>query len=588
MITGGSSIDFLEGNGTAGPFTVDIDFSSASELNGVYQTTAGAVSALTVASADPVAKTVTFNETVPALATLAVYRTVALTQTEQFRRHGNFDKVRHSDAFDKLTKMMQQLYEESDRLVKVHETTRFPFDLRPGNTLSQKAGGAIRVNAAGTGLDTLAEALTLETASQNATAAAASASAAAASATGAASFASSAATAAANAVANEEELSRLDEKLWGNSYEITSGDTITAAGVYHIGGTSDATVNISVADDESRVTIKSSSGNIRDITVNVQGSYVTPWTKPIVMRYPYQSLTLIRQNGVFHVADEWEDGGEEAIPQLKYVGDDSFTVRLIDTQVHDRMHMWLQDDHMWMYDGSSVTVDTTSATYYDDGVSTSLTADKHYYTYFVPDYSAGFRELKPVISLNDPETGPSGSSIYRFVGSIKVDSSGDIIEFRQAGARMYWVGHTVQVINYTNISGSTTTPPYGEWHGSGDYGNQGPFNTDTTLPMTAHKAIIHGYTLPYVDNTGFFHKLFITGGPFPTANPPLGTATTWVMEGFWQYVSQAKYGGTGTHEIPIDQSNGEIWSTWTGFGAAGQKNRMNIRCEGYVDGYLDE
>lgn len=132
-----------------------------------------------------------------------------------------------------------------------------------------------------------------------------------------------------------------------------------------------------------------------------------------------------------------------------------------------------------------------------------------YYVYLVPSATAGVMDV--VASATDPDGGgPTGYSIYRYIGSFYNDSSGDIREFFQVGNRFY---------QYSNPGLTPSTTPF----------TAAVLDISDYVPVTADAGIFQ----LKLDNgvSGDGHQYWIS--PEPTASlthvQTLGVASTTVM-----------------------------------------------------------
>jgi hypothetical protein len=86
-----------------------------------------------------------------------------------------------------------------------------------------------------------------------------------------------------------------------------------------------------------------------------------------------------------------------------------------------------------------------------------------YYLYLVPDVAG--TGLSAVASVTGPATGPTGFAVWKYLGAIRNDSSGDIIQFKQTGPNFDFVdlqaaynGSSVAAFAWTSLNLASVVP----------------------------------------------------------------------------------------------------------------------------------
>jgi hypothetical protein len=178
-----------------------------------------------------------------------------------------------------------------------------------------------------------------------------------------------------------------------------------------------------------------------------------------------------------------------------------------------------------------------------------------YYAYLVPN-SAG-DGLSALCSVNDPSTGPTGYSTWRYVGAFRNNGSSNIVDFVQQG-------NTFQYKEWVSVFGSTLAPD----------SSPASISLATQVPVTANK-IMHMLVLHCQD--GRAAELHIQAVS--------GSNHSMLDGGTFGYVTGSNT--SGQFETPIITSQ-TVWRSLLRTGGSGNIDWAEMLATGWVDGYLSE
>lgn len=178
-----------------------------------------------------------------------------------------------------------------------------------------------------------------------------------------------------------------------------------------------------------------------------------------------------------------------------------------------------------------------------------------YYIYLVPSGVNG--QLGAIASITAPTTGPTGYSVWRYIGAIRNDSSSNIIKFYQV-ENCFEYATNVQPIPFTGA-------------GSADTSLQ-TLSLTSYIPATASQVHLGGYIQVNSAGTMYF---FSDGDAIVTSS-----ATRWDS-------SHSRLGGNAAAEI--DHLNAWIPTTGTkqvGYFREVAYSQCRVDCFGWKDGFI--
>jgi hypothetical protein len=483
VISNADAVDYLVGDGTAGPYAFSIDFDDTTEIGAKAQKADNSVVSLTVDTITTT--TVTFTTTVESGAIIAVYRETPNTQSQAFNTFGPFWAHLHEDAFDKLTRLRQLTGANADRCLQLSPITRRFDGQLP---IAKVADAAIQVNSGDTGITFLSDVQDLADAGDAVIASEASADAAAISArdTGPRTI---------RAAEHEEDCLAIYERiLYGKQPDLAvvnvSADAETDPWKVYAVDPSGGEVDITIDQDMwqgCRVTIKNNSGYTENINIEAGGTPIDGFDS-IQLRWPWQSVTIMAQQPApfnHMIVDEFNDAAVDMYPFLEYNSTDTLDVLPKKGRGVSAISVVLQDGKRYDHMGSGLAVDFTGTGI--GGLDTgSVSSDTFYYIYLVPDNDTGWRQLGAVASTSDPDSGPTGYELYRYVGAWRTDSSSNLMDIVHQGNRFFYA----RQVDYPRLLEITNAQPTeSTWIRSDDttetsvqYGNA--VSTEIAIPST--------------------------------------------------------------------------------------------------------
>jgi len=170
-----------------------------------------------------------------------------------------------------------------------------------------------------------------------------------------------------------------------------------------------------------------------------------------------------------------------------------------------------------------------------------------YYIYLVPDVAG--TGLSAVASASDPDTGPTGFSVWKYIGAILNINTGDIKPFVQ-------VGNTVNLSGYAGGYSATTVSAFG-WTA---------LNLSAFLPATAKTVELF---MSIQTNSGVWGNYYAGG-----------------KSGYDDMVQSTEGDDTKTASFVSGITTPQTVYHQLTFGAGSTANQLKLYVSGWVDGYL--
>lgn len=197
-------------------------------------------------------------------------------------------------------------------------------------------------------------------------------------------------------------------------------------------------------------------------------------------------------------------------------------------------------------------------------------SDVWYYLYLIPDVSDD-DFLSVVGSLNSPETGPTGSIYFKYIGSVRNNSSGNFLRFYQNGS----------IFNYAN----KIEPDESRGLISSNFYDPAVLlDISDVVPKTSSISLLNFYLSK--DESAFDHvygELFIDGYVDQvTTNDPSNQAFEYVLSGQSSYSYEQK-----NVQLPVPTSNKQIgYRIYKSIGSSVVPSDHGVFVLGWMDGYL--
>jgi hypothetical protein len=427
------------GNGSTSQFSIsDIAYTNSADIvvktyeSGSETTLQSGYSVSLVGTTTPY---VTFVSAPDTGVVVAIWNSASLAQEYAFDNNGTFYAKDHEEALDHIVILAQQTQDEINRAVKIRISD--DHDTSTDTTVASQvetgvvAGAAIVANGD----------LALEWAPGADAAGRTGIAAVAAHTSGslASGYAASAEAAYSNIVdmsaeASESTSSLLDTYGKIGLIVVLSTESISASAghVYQMepAAGSSAVVTLPPTPAEGdQVIVKSTTNAWRSVSIDGNGNPIEQWSS-IELVYPQESVQLIFDgDSAWREHAEYESGYDTVTPYMEWVSNTQVTVQA--KPGYDSVFaMTMQDDRRYWTDGA-ITLDVTVVDSFGGVYDGPLVANGFGYVYMVPDVAGGRGKMNAVISTRSPDSGPSCSTNYAYIGILPMVTSQSVAEFSQ-------------------------------------------------------------------------------------------------------------------------------------------------------------